>query len=155
MTRRFPALLLLASLALLGPASTLRAQAPEPNKLDAIRQEPDLEKRSELSLEFARSSVGRVVKAYKDGRPEQAREILASIIEAAELSQASLEETGKVARKKPKHFKKAEIASRKLLKDLEDAQRTMTFEERPDFDPAIRRVDEINRALLLEIMQRK
>ena len=155
MTVLTPHWLALAGLVAFGLAPAAPAQAPELGRLAEIEQEPKLEKRSDRALSYARAAVARAVDAYEEGRPEQAREILASIVQAAEISRAALEETGKVARKKPKPFKKAEIDTRKLLKELQDAQRTLTFEERPDFDPAITRIDEINQSLLFEIMQIK
>jgi hypothetical protein len=99
--------------------------------------------------------VSRVEAAYKGADPETARAVLASILEAVELSQESLDETGKSARKKPKHFKRAEIGVRKLLFDLQSLERALTFDERKDLAPIIARLDEINTQLLERIMQKK
>ena len=139
----------------IGFAAALAWAANPPMSLEEIRREPDLEKRAELALEFARPAVSRMVKAYADGDPEQARQILDSIVQAAVVAKESLEETGKHARSKPKHFKNAEIETRKLLRELEAAKRDLTFDERPDLDPAIAKVDEINRQILFDIMESK
>ena len=136
-------------------ASWLGAQVSESERLERVLQEEKLEKRSELALEYVRGAVERAVRAYEEGKPEQGREILALIVEAAELSAASLEETGKDARKKPKHFKRAEINMRKLIGDMQEAERAMNFDDRPDFREPLERLDELNRALLLEIMKKK
>ena len=139
----------------MGMVAGLAFAAAPPQSLEQVEREPDLEKRSSLALDYARAAVARMVKAYVGEQPEEAREILASIVQAAELAQESLEETGKHARSKPKYFKRAEIDTRKLLRDLEGAKRELTFEERPDLDPAIAKIEEINRRLLFDIMERK
>ncbi|MCB1018873.1 MAG: hypothetical protein KDC27_03040 [Acidobacteria bacterium] len=143
------------SAALLLLVALLASAAKPPASLQEVEREPDLEKRSSLALEFARPAVGRMVKAYEAGDPEQGRHILASIVEAVAIAQKSLDETGKHARSKPKYFKRAEIDTRKLLGDLQSAQRRLAFDERPDLDPAIAKVEEINRQLLFDIMERK
>jgi len=123
--------------------------------LNQIAVEPDLERRSRFAVEFAQAQVGIALSAYQEADAEAARAALAKIPEAVDISQASLTQTGKHARKKPKHFKRAEIETRKLLEDLKDAQRLLNFDERPDLDPIIKHVDGVNRELLLAIMQKK
>lgn len=145
---------LLRRAVLLGMAASL-VWAAAPQSLEEVEREADLEKRSRLAIDYARAAVGRMVKSYVDGGADEAREILDSIVAAAEMSQASLEDTGKHARSKPKHFKRAEIGTRKLIRDLEGAKRKLTFEERSDLDPAIEKIEEINRQLLFDIMERK
>ena len=150
MRRRLTLALLLLSL-----SAGLGAERSEADRLAEIEAEDDLEKRSKLALEYARGAVGRVETAYKDADPETARAILASILEAVRLSEDSLDETGKIARKKPKHFKRAEIGVRKLLRDLQSLERSLTFEERQDLKPVIERLDAINSRLLERIMLKK
>lgn len=150
--RRWKSYLLLVCLS---AAVALGAQKTEADRMAVVEAEDDLEKRSKLALQYARGAVSRVESAYKDADPETARSILASILEAVELSQESLDETGKIARKKPKHFKRAEIAVRKLLFDLQSLERALTFEERKDLEPILTRLDEINTQLLQRIMRKK
>jgi len=151
MTRRSIAIVALSVAVAMG----LAAQTSEADRLAAVRAEEDLEKRSKFALEYAREAVSRVEAAYKGADQETARWILASILEAVELSQESLDETGKNARKKPKHFKRAEIGVRKLLFDLRSLERALTFDERKDLAPVIERLDEINARLLQRIMQKR
>jgi hypothetical protein len=120
---------------------------------DAVKSEADPEKQSEMALELAQAGVDGVVEAYRQGLPEQARAILARIVEAVELSRTALEATGKDARKRPKHFKRAEIATRKLARSLKSAQRQLIYDEREDLEPAIQRVEAINGEILSMIMQ--
>ena len=127
--------------------------AKPPASLDEARAEANPEKRSVLALDFARAAVGRVVSAFEREEDDEARELLESIVEAAALAESSLDETGKHARAKPKYFKNAEIETRKLARDLENSKRKLTYEERDALDPAIARIEEINRRLLLAIME--
>ncbi len=141
-----------AALALFLCSATAFAAPPTWAEVEA---EADLEKQSRLALDYARAQVDVVVKAYMDGRPDDARATLEGIVRAAEVAQSALEETGKHPRKKPKHFKNAEIATRKLVRDLEQTQEKLAFDERPDLDPVIERLEEINRQLLMGIMRPK
>ncbi len=140
------------ALAFILSAVMLSAAAPTWPEVEA---EQDLEKQSRLALEYARAHVDAMVKAYAEGRREEGRAAAAEIVRAVELAKTSLDETGKHPRKKPKHFKHAEIATRKLIKDLGQAQEKLEFDDRPDLDPAIERIEEINRELLMGIMQPK
>lgn len=120
---------------------------------DAVQSEADPEKQSQMALELAQHGVDGVVEAYRQGLPEQARAMLARIVEAAELSLTALEASGKNARSRPKHFKRAEIATRKLARNLQGAQRQLIYDEREDLEPVIRRVEAINGEILAKIMQ--
>ncbi len=120
---------------------------------DRVKSESDPEKQSQMALELAQAGVDGVVEAYRQGLPEQARAMLARIVEAAELSMTALEATGKNARSRPKHFKRAEIATRKLARSLESAQRQLLYDERADLDPVIKRIEAINGEILSKIMQ--
>jgi hypothetical protein len=120
---------------------------------DAVKSEADPEKQSQMALQLAQDGVDGVVEAYRQGLPEQARAMLARIVEAAELSLTALEATGKNARSRPKHFKRAEIATRKLARSLESAQRQLIYDERQDLDPVIQRIEAINGEILSNIMQ--
>ena len=136
-------------------ALAFSASAAEVLELSAIEREIDLERRSRLALEYARARVDSIVEAYVEAEPERAQEILADIVTAIEISQEALAETGKHPRAKPKHFKRAEIETRKLVRDLEGAKKKLTYDERQDLDPTIARIEEINQELLMGIMQKK
>ena len=123
--------------------------------LDQARAETDLEKKSRYALDFARQAVDPMVKAFREAQPAVGREWLGKIEEAVEISREALEETDKNPRKKPKHFKHAEIETRKLARDLENAKRNLIVDERELVDQTIAKVEEINRNLLFGIMQRK
>lgn len=131
-------------------AASALAQQPT---WDAVKAEEDPEKQSQMALELAQHGVDGVVEAYRQGLPDQARAMLARIVEAAELSLEALEATGKDARSRPKHFKRAEIATRKLARSLQSAQRQLIYDERADLEPVIQRIEAINGEILAKIMQ--
>lgn len=131
-------------------ASSALAQQPT---WDAVKAEADPEKQSEMALELAQHGVDGIVEAYRQGLPEEARAMLARIVEAAELSLKALEASGKDARSRPKHFKRAEIATRRLARSLQSAQRQLIYDEREDLEPVIKRIEAINGEILSKIMQ--
>ena len=133
-------------------AGGLCAQAPT---LASIEAEQNLERRSRLALEFAHGKVRPIVDAYLAGDAERARGAAREIASAVELSRASLEATGKHARRNPKHFKRAEIETRKLAAKLKEAQRDLDYAQQRELDGLIAAVEKINSKLLLAIMSRK
>lgn len=145
---------LLAFAAFAGGAAASLAGAAV-GALTSIEAEPSLERRSRLALEFAHARVRPVVDAYLGGDAEQARGSAREIASAVELSWASLEATGKHARRNPKHFKRAEIQTRKLAAALKEAQRELHYEEQRELDGLIAGIEEIHSKLLLAIMSRK
>jgi hypothetical protein len=126
--------------------------AAAPGTLDDVRAERNLEKRSRLALEFAHEALDRAIKTYQDGNTNAGLEMLAEIQQAVELSKQSLEATGKIPSKHPKHFKRAEIETRKLLRELENAETQVNFSDRGHVRAVHDRVEQINKELLLGIM---
>ncbi len=126
--------------------------AREPQNLEEVRSERNLEKRSRLALDYAHSALNRAIKTYLEGKHEAGLDMLMEVQKAVELSQESLEATGKIPSKKPKHFKRAEIETRNLLRELEGAETQVNFDHRERVQAIYDRVEEINRELLLGIM---
>ncbi len=125
-----------------------------PNLADVEHQQ-DMEKRSRMALEFAHYQVQVAVNSFKIGNLKHARQSLDSIGQAVELSLASLEETGKHPRKHPKHYKRAEIQTRKLVQRLKDAKHELHYEQQLEWDVLIKRVEDTGSRLLLAIMSPK
>lgn len=126
--------------------------AREPQSLEDVRSERNLEKRSRLALEYAHGALNRAMKTYLEGKQQAGLEMLMEVQQAVELSQESLEATGKIPSKKPKHFKRAEIRTRRLLRELEGVETQVNFDHRERVRAVYDRVEEINRELLLGIM---
>ena len=97
---------------------------------EAIKAEPNLERRSQKALDHASSRLDEARKAYHKGEPEIVDAALKEVQSSVELSYDSLKNTGKDARKSFKHFKRAEIATRQLLRRLDSFRNEMGFEDR-------------------------
>ena len=123
-------------------------------EFEAVSAEPNLEKRARRALEFSLTSVDHVLETYQSGNPQAVEDILAKMLEAVELAYASLVATGKAARRRPKHFKRAEIQTRRLLNRLDNLSHNLHFDERAALDPIRRRVSAINSQLLEAIMSK-
>lgn len=132
------------------PASSVQ----RPSGLTTVKQEPNLEKKARLALEFAHISVDSALDAYQNNDPQTGESILAEMLEAVELAHNALLETGKLARRRPKHFKRAEIQTRRLLEQLDNLSRNLYLEERAPLKPIIKRVSDINGQLLKAIMEK-
>lgn len=131
------------------------AAAPPPASLDSVRQEPNLEHRSSLALEYALAMSDIAPKAYRDGKSAQLDNALKEVASGAELALESLGKTGKVARKSPKYFKRAEIATRQVIRRLDDLAESMNVDERAAVAQARARVAAVRDNLIEQLMARK
>ena len=123
--------------------------------LETVKREPDLEKRARLAVRYARDSVGRVAGLYREGKRAEGEALLLEIQAAVELAGESLKATGKPAWKKSKPFKVVEIATRKLLRDLDDLDKKLSYDERDQLMAVRARIEEVNQELLMAIMTKK
>lgn len=147
--------LVLLSIVLCLAAFRPAAGAQRPADLESIKAEPNLERRARSALDFAKASVKPVLKAYEQGDPQRGAQLLMQIQEAVELAHQALSATGKNARKKPKHFKRAEIQTRNLVKQLGGLSRDLNYDEQEVVESVMDRVSAINDQLLLAIMTKK
>ena len=123
--------------------------------LERIQREPNLKRRAKLALDHAASCVDRVGRAYGEGDPRKGEALLEEIEAAVELAKASLDATGKNPSRRPKHFKRAEIATRKLIIQLHDLETRLGFDEREPLQAVRARISEINGEILMGIMAKK
>ena len=93
--------------------------------------EPNLEKRSALALDNAADAVSAARKAYDAGDLAQAKDAIAEIGASVEMADRSLKDSGRDARKHPAYFKRAEIATRGLLRKIESFEAAMNYVDRP------------------------
>ena len=120
--------------------------------LDAARAEPNLEKRSTLALKYAEAALHAAEKSYADGDWAGTQKSLAEIRESAGISYESLKQTGKDPRKKPKHFKRAEIATRNLVRKLTAFRERMAFDDREKLQPVIHYVQRAHDEILKGVL---
>jgi regulator of sigma D len=123
--------------------------------LASVKSEPNLEKRSDMALDYADSAMDSARDAYKKGDYAKCTQELQQVREAVDLSYESLMATGKDPRKNSKHFKKAEKATRQLLRRLDGLNEIMSVVDRPTIEPVQRRISEVHDALLMGIMTKK
>lgn len=123
--------------------------------LSSVRSEPNLERRSELALEYANTAFDQARDAYSAGDVTRTEAALGELSESVDLAYHSLEETGKDARRNPKFFKRAELKTRELLRRLDSLRQTVSFEDRALIEKVRDRVAEVHDSLLHGIMSKK
>lgn len=139
-------------LALLSGMAVLCCFGAQRGSLAEIEAIADRETRSRRALDFASDQLDIVGKAYRDDNLAVGREALENMAEAVDLAVSSLEATGKYARRHPRHFKHAEIRTRKLLVQLQQLQRKLYLGDQADFDGLIERIETANARLLRGLM---
>lgn len=123
--------------------------------LASIRAERDLERRYWHALEYASGQIQSARKHYQDGRIDAFEAALREVPEAVELCDQTLRATGKNPSKRPKHFKRAELKMRDIMKHLTGLEQEVDFEERGMVTKVKGRVNQIHEELLLDIMGRR
>jgi hypothetical protein len=96
--------------------------------------------------------MGAAQESYKSGDWSKTKAELDEVRESVELAYTSLKETGKDPRRKPKHFKRAEIKTRNLLRKLLDFRQTMAVEERDQLQSIQDYIQKVHDELLEGIM---
>jgi hypothetical protein len=123
--------------------------------LAGIKSEPKLEKRSELALHYADSSLDSARDSYKNGDVDACRSALAEVEAGVQLAYDSLMATGKDPRRNSKPFKDAEKSTRQILRRLESLGDLMSAFDRSAVEPAQQVVSDIHDKLIIGIMGKK
>jgi hypothetical protein len=123
--------------------------------LDEARAEPNLERRSNLALLNAVAALKYARDAYRAGDSQMATTKIDEVQESVALGYDSLMKTGKDPRKSPKWFKKAEIATRDLLRSMESFEHEMSFNDRTMLEKVREQVQQIHDNLLTGLMEGK
>lgn len=123
--------------------------------LASIAQEPNLERRSQLSLEYATTTCTTLKDAYEKGDGGAWRKNLRDISDASDLSKDSLAASGKIARKDPRAFKRAELSLRQVLRRLEGFRDFVGAQDRAAVEEVRDHLEAIHDDLLKQIMARK
>lgn len=118
--------------------------------IEAVKAEPNLEKRSEKALVYANASLDEARKDLENpgGHLDQVRA-------GIDLCVESLEATGKNARRSPKYFKRAEIEVRKLIRRLDSFRLELPLDDREPVDKLLKHAHQVQDDLVLGIMTRK
>jgi hypothetical protein len=121
--------------------------------LDSVKAEPNLEKRAQRALDNADDSFKAAEDAYLlKGDVKRTGTALDELAASVELAYDSLCATHKNPSKSPKHFKRAEIRTRALLRRLDDFREQMNLDDREIAGKARAAVQKVHEELLDGIM---
>jgi len=123
--------------------------------LGTIKQEPNLERRSDLALQYASSALDTARDAYAAGDIDKTGAAIEEVGSSVDLAYDSLGQTGKDPRRSPKFFKRAEMSTRQLLRRLDGMIESMSVADRLLAEKVRGRVADIHENLLKGIMKRK
>lgn len=123
--------------------------------LAAIRQETNLERRSQLAMDYAGTALDAARGGYQAGDMDKTEAALKEVQESVELAYQSILDTGKVARRSPGLFKRAELATRQLLRRIEGFADSMGFQDRPLAEKVRDRVGAVHDDLVNAMMSNK
>ncbi len=121
--------------------------------LAAIRQEPNLERRSDLALANASTAMDAARDAASDEPKMKAA--LEEVRQSVDLAYQSLVDSGKSARRSPKFFKRAELKTRELMRRLEGLAQAVDVDDRAFVESVRDRVSKVHDDLIQDIMQKK
>ena len=123
--------------------------------LASIQQEPNLERRSQLAMDYAGTALDAARTAYQSSDLEKTKTSLSEVGAAVDLAYDSLQQTGKDVRRDSKFFKRAELSTRQLLRRIEGVAESMSFEDRAAAEKVRDRVAAIHDDLLQGIMAKR
>lgn len=123
--------------------------------LAAIRQESNLERRSQLAVDHAGAVLNTARTEYQAGNMEKAAAAIDETGDAVELAWQSLLDNGKEARRNPRYFKRAELSTRQLLRRIEGLAESMSYQDRPLAEKLRDRVNAVHDELVNALMSKK
>ena len=140
-----------ALIALLGFALCLGAA-----DLEAVKKEPDLERRSEKALDAAMEAVklARALPA-EGGSLADLQKDMDAVIDAVELSLKSLRDTGRKPNKLTRYYKRGELKTREMQKHLGNLIQALAFDNRPPAEKALERLNVLHDEFLFGVMSGK
>ena len=124
-----------------------------PGSLQQVRAEPKLEKRAELAIEYAGVAMARARKIVVDsGSITELSASLQKIGESCQLAIDSLRQTGKRPNKPAKQYKRAELRTRSLVRELTDLVAVLPIDNREDAVRVLRHIQSLHEEFLLGVM---
>ena len=123
--------------------------------VESLKQEPNLERRSERAMENAQSAFERARDAFQAAKGAEAKAAVEEVIASVDVANESLDQSGKEARRSPKYFKKAEMAARQLLRRIEALKTSVDFDDQPLVERLREHVSAFHDELIGHIMGKK
>jgi len=119
-----------------------------------VKAEANLERRSDLALEYANSALDAAREAYKSGDIDKTKSALDEVEQSIDLSYDSLADSGKDPHKSGA-FKRAELKARELVRRLDGLVQSASFTDQDMFERVKGRISSIHDDLLNGILSKK
>jgi hypothetical protein len=123
-------------------------------QLDTVKAEPDLNRRAELAVDQADHALDAARKAWQDGDWSATESALAQLRDAAELSNASLEQTKQPPRNN-RHYKTVEMKMRNLLRRVDAFRLEVDYDQRDAVNQVETRLQELHDKILDAVMTKR
>jgi hypothetical protein len=124
--------------------------------LEAVRKEPDPLKRSEMALDAAAEALKNArALPTEGGSVADLQKDMDTMVQGVELSLQSLRDTGKHPGKLGKYYKKGELRTRDMLRQLENLVQAIAFDSRPPAEKARDRLVVLHDEFLFGVMSGK
>lgn len=123
--------------------------------IEAVRNEPNLERRAELALENANGAIDKAKQFAADAQFDKLHLAVVEVQESVELCHESLAATGKDPRKNTRQFKKVEMRIHQLTRRLRGFAGEVSIEDKPVIEKAANRLDEINDEIVTGIFTKR
>jgi hypothetical protein len=123
--------------------------------LTTVKQEPNLERRSERALDNASVAMDAAREASMAGDTVKIAAGLEELRDSVDLAYQSLVDSGKSARRDPKYFKRAELKTRELIRRLEGLEQAVDASDRALVETVRERVSKVHDDLIQDIMRKK
>ena len=120
--------------------------------LKTIAAEPNPAKRARQALEYAEQAALKAGEACKASDYDNCDSLLDELQQSVELADKSLEQTGVDPRRNPRHYKDAEIRTRKITRQVDALRVYIHPDDIQHYETIYRRISEINDRLLAAIM---
>lgn len=123
--------------------------------LAILFQQVNLEQQARMALDKADKALTEAKAAYATHDLEKTKALVQEMLADVVLAEKSLADTGKDARRRPKHFKYGETKTREMLKRIDSLENDMDIDDREPVVAAKLKVQEIHDEWLLGIMGAK
>ncbi len=117
--------------------------------------EADLVRQARQSLTQAEQAANQSGEACRSGDWEKCSKLLEGAQKGVEQAKEALDKTGINPRRNPRHFKDAEIRTRKILKALRNLVSYIHPDDLNHYETVVSRVSDINDQLLSSILEKK
>lgn len=119
-----------------------------PAEVDFVRQ-------ARQALTQAEQAASQSGDACRSGDSEKCTALLDGAQKGVEQAMEALEKTGINPRRSPRHFKDAEIRTRKILRTLRNLVSYIHSDDLSHYETVVSRVSDINDQLLSSILEKK